>query len=267
MLNRTAPRHLRARRRQADRRYGARLLGSAALAAVASVAFGLLLTLVEGRWRPLRRVDTGAAHHLHESALRHREWTAVLHLLSDRVWDPLTLRAAVAVLTVWLLYRGAWRLAAWAAVTAVAGGLVGLLAKSVVERARPALHDPVAHAPGYSFPSGHAMTATTSFAVFMLVLAPLVPRAWRIACWCVAVFSVLGVGFTRVALGVHWFSDVLGGWLLGLAVVALTAWAFEAWRADIGWDRTPVTRGLEPELSEATPEPGPPPPGRTDTAS
>ena len=246
-------------RRKADRRYGARLLASAALAAAAALAFGLLLVL--GQWRPLWRLDTSAAHDLHAVAVRHHGWTALLRLLSDRVWDPVTLRAAVAVLTGWLLYRRAWRLAAWAAVTAVAGGLVGLLVKAVVERARPALQDPVAHAPGYSFPSGHAMTATTSFAVLMLVLAPLLSRAWRIVCWCVAVFSVLGVGFTRVALGVHWFSDVLGGWLLGLTVVALTAWPFEAWRADTGRGRPPVSEGLEPELTEAVPETTPEPGG------
>ena len=117
----------------------------------------------------------------------------------------------------------------------------------------------MAYAPGYSFPSGHAMTATTSFAVLILVLAPLMTRVWRTACWCVAVFSVLGVGFTRVALGVHWFSDVLGGWLLGLTVVAFTAWSFEAWRADTGRGRAPVGQGLEPELTEAVPEPGRPP--------
>lgn len=260
MLNRTSLRHVRGRRerrRQADRRYGTRLLAAAGVAAVAAVAFGLLLTLVEGQWRPLSRLDASAARDLHQYALRHREWTAVLHLLSDRVWDPVTLRAAVAVLVAWLLYRRAWRLAAWAAVTAVAGGLVGLLVKAVVERARPALADPVAHAPGYSFPSGHAMTATTSFAVLMLVLAPLLPRAWRTACWCLAVFCVLGVGFTRVALGVHWFSDVLGGWLLGLAMVALTTWAFEAWRSEAGRGRAPVSRGLEPELTEGAPRPGP----------
>ncbi|MEV6807889.1 phosphatase PAP2 family protein [Streptomyces sp. NPDC051132] len=251
---RTTPRRLGARRRRADRRFGARLLAAAAVAAVSAVAFGLLLTLVEGEWRPLRRVDVGAARHLHEVAVRHPAWTGVLHLLSDRVWDPVTLRAAVAVLTGWLLHRRAWRLAAWAAATAVAGGLVGVLVKAVVERARPALHDPVAHAPGYSFPSGHAMTATTSFAVLLLVLLPVIPRALRTPCWCVAVVSVLGVGFTRVALGVHWFSDVLGGWLLGLAVVALTTWAFEAWRAEAGRQRTPVAEGLEPELTEPAPE-------------
>ncbi|MEU6770619.1 phosphatase PAP2 family protein [Streptomyces sp. NPDC046759] len=252
----TALRQLRARRQQADRRFGARLLVSAAVAAAAAVPFALILVLVEGQWAPLRRIDIGAAQRLHEVAVRHPAWTAVLHLLSDRVWDPVTLRVAVAALTVWLLHRRAWRLAAWATVTAVAGGLIGLLVKTVVERVRPALQDPVAHAPGYSFPSGHAMTATTSFAIFVLVLLPLVPTVWRTTCWCVAVFSVLGVGFTRVALGVHWFSDVLGGWLLGLAVVAVTTAAFEAWRTEAGLGHHPVSEGLEPELTEATHGPG-----------
>lgn len=257
MVVRVAARRLRERRRRtADRRFGVALLGSSAVAALAAVLFGLLLVLVEGHWQPLRRLDAGAARRLNETALAHPAWTGTLRFLSDRVWDPVTLRTAVALLTGWLLYRRAWRLAAWSAVTAVAGGLIGLLVKLVVERARPSLQDPVAHAPGFSFPSGHAMTATTSFAIALLVLLPMVPRALRPLCWCAAVLSVLGVGFTRIALGVHWFSDVVGGWLLGLAVVALTAWAFNTWRTDAGRRHAEWNEGLEPELTDAHPEPG-----------
>ncbi|WP_327398777.1 phosphatase PAP2 family protein [Streptomyces sp. NBC_01288] len=257
MVRATAQRLRDLRRRTADRRFGIHLFASAAVAATAAVPFGLLLVLVEGHWQPLRRLDAGAARRLNEAAVEHPAWTSMLRFLSDRVWDPVTLRAAVALLTVWLLYRRAWRLAAWSAVTATAGGLIGLLVKIVVERARPSLEDPVAHAPGFSFPSGHAMTATTSFAIFLLVLLPLVPSALRALCWGVAIVSVLGVGFTRIALGVHWFSDVVGGWLLGLAVVALTTWAFEAWRTDAGRRPVGLSEGLEPELTGAHPEPGP----------
>ncbi|MDF6017426.1 phosphatase PAP2 family protein [Streptomyces sp. JH34] len=254
MSARPAAPSLRRRRRDADRRFGVRLFGSAAVAAVAAVLFGLVLVLVESGWHPLRRLDAGAARWLNRTALDHPAWTGTLRFFSDVVWDPVTLRAVVAVLTLWLVYRRAWRLAAWSAVTAVAGGLTGLLVKVVVERARPALPDPVAHAPGFSFPSGHAMTATTSFAILLLVLLPLVRRGLRPLFWAVAVVSVLGVGFTRVALGVHWFSDVAGGWTLGLAVVALTGWSFEAWRADAGLGRADVAEGLEPELSGDDPE-------------
>lgn len=240
---------------RADRRYGAHLLGSAAGGAVASALFGLVLVLVEAHWGPLRRVDSGAAGALHRFALRHHGWTDALRFVSTWVLGPGTLRTAVALLTLWLLHRRAWRLAAWSATTAIAGALTGVLVKAVVERTRPSLPDPVAHAPGYSFPSGHAMTATTSFAVFLLVLLPLVPRRAHRLCWLTSAVAVVGVGFTRVALGVHWCSDVVGGWLLGLMVVAATAWAFEAWRSDVRRPRAPWADGLEPELDDPRPEP------------
>ncbi|MYU35640.1 phosphatase PAP2 family protein [Streptomyces sp. SID8358] len=265
MSARPADRSVRTRRRRdADRRFGVRLFASAAVAAVAAVLFGLLLVLVESGWGPLRHLDAGAARWLNRTALDHPAWTGTLRFLSEGVWDPFTLRVAVALLTLWLVYRRAWRLAAWSAVTAVAGGLTGLLVKTVVERARPSLQDAVAHAPGFSFPSGHAMTAVTSFGILLLVLLPMVRRGLRPVCWAVAAVSVVGVGFTRIALGVHWFSDVVGGWTLGLAVVALTGWSFEAWRADAGLGRTEVAEeGLEPELGGDAPEspaaePGPP---------
>ncbi|MFD4023924.1 phosphatase PAP2 family protein [Streptomyces sp. NPDC058576] len=249
------PRTEQDRTRRADRRLGVRLVAAVGAGAAAAVPFALLVILVEGAWPPLRRLDAGAARRLHEVAVEHPGWTTTLRVLSDWVWDPATLRTAVALLTGWLLYRRAWRLAAWAATTAIGGALIGVLAKVVVERARPSLQDPVARAPGYSFPSGHAMTAATSCAVLLLVLLPLVPRRWRGLCWAAAGISVLGVGFTRIALGVHWFSDVIGGWLLGGAVVVLTGWAFEAWRSDAGRRHADVSEGLEPELAHEHPEP------------
>lgn len=237
-----------------DATFGARLALAAVVTAVASVPFALALVLVEAQWAPLHRLDQTAAERLHGNALAHPGWVEVLRVLSDFVWDPVTMRLAVAVLVAWLVTRRAWRLAAWASVTAVAGGLIGLLAKSAVERARPHLPDPVAHAPGFSFPSGHAMTATTSCAILLLVLLPVIPRAWRPLPWLLALVTTVGVGYTRVALGVHWVSDVVGGWLLGLAVVTATALAFEAWRADTGRRRAPVIEGLEPELTGPEPE-------------
>lgn len=253
---RTTLRALTARYSETDATFAARLLLAVGVTAAASVPFALALVLVKSGWPPLYRLDQAAAERLHQAALGHPGWVRVLHVLTDFVWDPVTMRLLVALLALWLLTRRAWRLAAWASVTAVAGALTGVSVKSVVERARPHLPEPVAHAPGFAFPSGHAMTAVTSCAVLLLVLLPLVPRAWRPLPWALAVISVVGVGFTRVALGVHWVSDVVGGWLLGLAVVTATTLVFEAWRADTGRRRTLVMReGLEPELSAPAPEP------------
>ncbi|MEU3061572.1 phosphatase PAP2 family protein [Streptomyces subrutilus] len=252
------PRGLRAflsRHSGPDAHFGVRLALTVTATAVVTVPFVLALVLVESRWAPLYRLDRDTAESLHRAALENPGRVRLLDFLTGVVWDPVTLRLLVAAVVVWLLTRRAWRLAAWAAVTATAGGLIGLLAKTAVERARPHLPDPVAHAPGYSFPSGHAMTATTTCAILLLILLPLVPRAWRALPWALAAVTVLGVGYTRVALGVHWVSDVVGGWLLGIGVVTATTLVFEAWRADIGRRRTAAGEGLEPEIRTAHPEP------------
>lgn len=240
---------------RADRHFGVRLAAAVGAFAVTSVPAAVLLVLVEAHWQPLAALDRGAALRLHAVVRADPGLLTAVRVLSDRVWGPWTMRALVALTVARLLQRGARRLAVWAAATEVAAGLTGLLVKVTVARVRPQLPDPVAHAAGYSFPSGHAMTATASCAVLLLALLPVVPRKLRPVAWTVAAGSVLGVGLTRVALGVHWVSDVLGGWLLGCALVAATAWAFEAWRLETGRRVPPVTEGLEPELGRDTDDP------------
>ncbi len=79
-----------------------------------------------------------------------------------------------------LLRRGARRLAWWAAVTTIAGGLTGVALKALVERARPVFPDPVHVSPSWSFPSGHALNSALITAVILLVVLPALPsRRWR----------------------------------------------------------------------------------------
>lgn len=246
--------------RRADRRFGERLLGAVLAFAVAAVPAAVLLVLIEAGWEPLRELDAGAAVHLNEAVRHHPLLLETTRVLSNWVWDPVTMRLLVAATVGWLLWRRAWRLALWAALTELAAGLTGLLVKVTVARVRPRLPDPVAHAPGFSFPSGHAMTAMASCAILLLVLLPVVPRRARPVAWAIAAVTVLGTGLTRIALGVHWVSDVLGGWLLGFALVASTAWAFEAWRRESGLRTPRLPEGLEPELATDD-DPGPRPAG------
>ncbi|MGW2935302.1 phosphatase PAP2 family protein [Streptomyces sp. NPDC001156] len=95
---------------------------------------------------------------------------------------------------------------------------------SLAARPRPAAENWVTHPSGWSFPSGH--TTTSAMAAGLLALAILV-RAPRGRAGFVAAALTWGalVGLSRVYLGVHWFSDVLGGWLLALCWLSLCTYA------------------------------------------
>ncbi|MEN3585869.1 phosphatase PAP2 family protein [Streptomyces sp. ZYX-F-203] len=204
-----------------------RPLRTSATAARAAWALGaasaLLLTLVVTRWGPLLAVDEAVARATHRWAVGAPGPTSAARILSDWVWDPWTMRLICAVVVVWSLLR--WRdrrLAAWLTVACVLGSLAQLGLKAAVGRARPVWTDPVDSAEFAAFPSGHAMTATFVCGLLLRVLRRRGARPGvRRAALAVASVSVVGVGLTRVWLGVHWASDVVAGWSFGALVVAV----------------------------------------------
>jgi undecaprenyl-diphosphatase len=221
------------------------------LCAIALVAFPFtaLLALVDTEWGPLRRLDENTTTSLNRFVLDHRAMIDPLKATSY-IFHAWVFRLLVLGLAAWLFVRGARRLAAWAVVTLTAAGLLGFVLKAVVNRPRPELESPIAHFPGGSFPSGHAMTAAMGTATIVLILLPVLPRAGRIIAWTLAVLISFASGICRVALGVHYVSDVLAGWILGAATVMATAAAFEAWRRDEGRPPAhPASEGLEPEAA------------------
>ncbi|MEV6113941.1 phosphatase PAP2 family protein [Streptomyces sp. NPDC052109] len=202
---------------------------AALLAAVVGVCCALLTALVVIRWHPLLTVDGDVSRTAHLRAVRDRTLTHVLRVLTDWVWDPLTMRLVCAAAVLWLLWRhAAWRTALWLAVTVAVAAVVQQSVKSAVDRPRPVWPDPVDSARYAAFPSGHAMTATVVCGLLLWLLHRFgVGRVrWR-ATVVAAVVSVVGVGVTRVWLGVHWPSDVLGGWLFGALLVLLAVAAYE----------------------------------------
>lgn len=106
----------------------------------------------------------------------------------------------------------------------LASDLVAGLVKLVVERGRPegAVVDVLFATDSFSFPSGHVVRATALVAVLAWLLAP--PRFRLPLAVGLATAAGLVMGYARVALGVHWPTDVLGGLFLGLAWFALTCW-------------------------------------------
>lgn len=233
---------------KSDGRLGVRLTLSAVAVALFSVPFVLLLVLVMSSFAPLNDLDESVARHLHADALAHPGYARLLGIGTE-VFGPTTWRVLVVLAAVWAWYRGARRLAVWAVVTITVSGLLNLAVKEVVNRARPVLPDPVSWAPGSSFPSGHAMAVATGTGVLVLMLLPSLRRpAARIAAWAVAAVLIVFVAYTRVALGVHWLSDVIAGVALGVVVVGGITAGFETWRREEGRrPAEPYLEGVEPE--------------------
>ncbi|WP_103531618.1 phosphatase PAP2 family protein [Streptomyces sp. SM11] len=192
----------------------------------------VLLALVAARWSPLMSLDRAVAEALHRHAVADPGLVRVSRVLTDWVWDPWTMRALIAVAVVALWWRGARTLALWVAATSLLASLLQQGLKAAVDRERPQWPDPVDSAHYAAFPSGHAMTAVVScgLLVWVLRLYGSGPGA-RGAALGVAVASAVGVAATRVYLGVHWLTDVVGGALLGVALVTLTTAGYARYAA------------------------------------
>ncbi|MDX3522994.1 phosphatase PAP2 family protein [Streptomyces scabiei] len=201
----------------------------------AAVAFAapsvLLLVLVALSWAPLMSLDRSIADTTHRWAVADPGLTHAFRILTDWVWDPVTMRLLALAAAVWMVWRHRdWWLAVWLGVTCAAGTAVQQGLKAAVGRERPAWPDPVDSAHYAAYPSGHAMTATVVLGLLVWLLHRYgAGRAVVRAALAVAVVSVLGVGLTRIWLGVHWASDVVGGWLLGGLTIALAVRAYEKW--------------------------------------
>ncbi|MFI6692947.1 phosphatase PAP2 family protein [Streptomyces sp. NPDC050433] len=203
-------------------------LTPARVGAALGVASVVLLALVAAKWGPLFSLDRTISVDLHRQAVADPGLTHANRILTDWVWDPWTMRLLTAVAFVVLWFRGSRLLACWVALTSLVGALISQGVKAAVGRPRPSWPDPVDSAHYAAFPSGHAMITTVTVGLLLWLLRRHGPsgRLWRVAL-VVGVVSVIGSGFNRVWLGVHWSSDVVGGWLFGACLVALSVATYE----------------------------------------
>ena len=231
----------------------ARVLGAAVALVLIAVPFALILELVEDSWPPLLRADHGARDSLNAYALTHPGFVTVMQLISDAGSAPVWI-AVLAAVVGWLLWCRLPRLALFVVVTAGGSALLNAVVKSAVHRLRPVLAHPVAHAHGLSFPSGHAQSAMVGYAVLLVVFLPMLHGAWRRVAVAVAAVAVLATGFSRLALGVHYVSDVLGGLVLGAAWVTAMAVAFNVMSVD---RRGIIRASPRPSAGDSQPRGGP----------
>jgi membrane-associated phospholipid phosphatase len=146
------------------------------------------------------------------------ETTSALILLTQLGGAPVLLTLA-ALAAIPIARRN--RMAAVALIGTVLGGrfLIELM-KLAVNRPRPAIDSHAVSVFSQSFPSGHAGNSIMTYGAIALFA---LPQRWRAAGLTAAVALSAAVGATRPILGVHWPSDVIGGWCLG-ALWLLVCW-------------------------------------------
>lgn len=199
------------------------MLGLAWLVLLGGGALVAVLAIVVTHTDVLGGLDRAAARwaYEHATAFTHRSLTYVTDL--GETWTVLLVAALVSLVdlarrkTIWSL--------PFLLLVILGDKLLTQELKQLVDRARPTL-EPVAATLGPSFPSGHSSTAAASWAAFALVASLWLGRRSVPALTGLAVGIAVAVAASRVLLGVHWLTDVIGGLALGWAWFALCTIAF-----------------------------------------
>jgi membrane-associated phospholipid phosphatase len=208
-----------------DRRDTANLAGSVALGVWA--AFAVLAAVVAGRHGVPLWPDSGLLHWSvgHRPVVAQAVARGVTDTGTGVVPYVLVLLCALAVART---ARQRLALVLLGVACLAAGQALRYGVMTLVHRPRPAGADWAAHASGWSFPSGHTTTAAMTAGLLIAALTLRAPRGTPllriiVGCWALA------VGLSRVYLGVHWLTDVLGGWLFASGWLALCLWATARW--------------------------------------
>lgn len=193
---------------------GALLIGSTWL------FLGVLEDVVTGD--PLVRVDQGLYQLM--QGLR-TPWGDKIMVLVTEFGDGVVVALVAIAVLAWLMWHRNWRAAGyWAA--AIGFGQIGATTiKLVLQRPRP-LMDFYDGASAYAFPSGHATMSMVAYGFLAALLAGQFARQRRWIVYAVATLLISAIAASRLYLGAHWLSDVIGGLSLGLAWVCLLAIAY-----------------------------------------
>jgi membrane-associated phospholipid phosphatase len=218
----------------------------------------VLLALAAAVWLYTAFTGVGPAlvdRALHSESIEVRSGAlTTLAVIVTNVGNTVSMAVLATVVAAWCWYAGR-RADALLAIGAMAGAYALFRAlKVLLDRPRPPAADRLVDAANQSLPSGHATMS-------IVVMGTLVVLAWRgrttaTRAVLVAVTAVWvgAVGATRVYLGVHWFSDVIAGWLVGAAWLALCVALWSWWRA--GHDPPPAP-GVPTPAGSGKPHSGP----------
>jgi len=142
-----------------------------------------------------------------------------------------------------LLLQGLWRRALFVVTASLGGWFLQASLKQLFQRPRPDVVPHLREVLSMSFPSGHALQSAVVYLTLGTLLMHIADRRLtKLYCMTVAVLATMLVGVSRVYLGVHYPTDVLAGWLLGLS------WALVCWMIERSLERQ---AGLKRERAES----------------
>ena len=136
----------------------------------------------------------------------------------DLVFDTWSMIVISLFLSVFLCFKYSKKEGAFFSFTILLGAAVIYLTKEFVQRARPS--NALINSSSFAFPSGHTATAVVFFGLLIyLILRKSKSKSFKLVFIFVSIFMIVLIGFTRLYLNLHWFSDVLGGLALGVFVL------------------------------------------------
>ncbi len=155
--------------------------------------------------------------------------------------DVQSVLVLAVVLVLFFLMLGKKREALFSAFTLLFGEVSYAVIKFIIARPRPSLWYALVPRSGFSFPSGHSVGSVVFYGFGCYLISRMMKKkSAKAFWWFLAAFIPLNVGLSRIYLGVHWTSDVLGGWMLGLAIVVLSAFLMKELEGKKPMDKVPV---------------------------
>ena len=166
-------------------------------------------------------------------------WGDRVMVFITELGDGMVIALVAAAVLVWLLWRRRWRAAGYWVAAIGFGQLAATMIKLVLQRSRPftGLYDGGLSV--YAFPSGHATMSMVAYGFLAVLVAGTLQAGRRWIPYAAAALLITTISLSRLYLGAHWLSDVLGGLSLGLAWVCLLGIAYFR-HAPAG----PVSQGL-----------------------
>src|SRR5437660_4145961 len=172
---------------------------------------------------PLGGIDRGMALWFHNHLTP--TFVSVLRGITEfgsSEWIAIVLSVAV----LFFIFKRWWPSLVTMIVVVPGGMMLNELVKVLVHRHRPFVDGWFVDWSGYSFASGHTIGATLLYGQIALFVFPLIKgRRNRVLLFVAAIFVVAMVGFSRIALGAHYFTDVLAGMFFGMAWLTLCLFA------------------------------------------